>query len=285
MSIDSTNTGDNSDMFGAPIWERSAKKKMSFGKSRKTNTTAGPVERPMESPTHTPLTADAVATRPVTRPMTAPMTAQTRRVETIVPPEAVATEAPMFAAPIQRRTTTRKTSNTVPTGALVAGAVAVVAIGAGAWYALQPRGSDLQMETNPETSIAALEAAPPSSLTTGPATNTMTPPVTAPAAAPAATPTPQRTAEIRTRPAQIAAASAEEAGVNTSANLPEGPQPYASLNGGDGVGAAATAAEPMRITPPAPAATPAPAASPTTANPAPTMITPPAPATTSAPPL
>jgi Meckel syndrome type 1 protein len=243
-------------LFAAnPIWERSAKKKRGFGGSRRTASTAAAVG---------PVTAD---------PMTAPMTER----------EPLSSQT-MSAAPYTRTTTTRKKDAGVPAVAIAAGVIVLGGLAAAGWYATQPHDNGVAQLTPGAPGAGALA---PSTATTTTTLAANTPPpaaATAPAEAPKATKTttthttPMAAATPRVRPAARAVApSAAAAGVNASAALPDGPQPYSGAAAAPAPAAPATV-QSIPVTPPVEPAPAVSASSPTTttpATPAPEQATPP----------
>ena len=253
-------------MFAAtPVWDR-GKKKKGFGARKAAAaapTAASPsavapeprsfaAERDYEEPmaldrpvlTGTPVQPDPAGTEYAA--MGATMAAR----PTAAPEGDAALVAPLRRTEA-RRTVKRSGTSRAP-AAIAAGVVALGAVGAVGWYA--SRDNDGIPELAPGQPTTSNVAAAPLSPVDAP-------PVT-PAAAQtaAATPTPDRAAPApvrterrmaqapaRTRPA-AAAPSAGESGMNASTTtaLPDGPQPYSTLNPG--------AAPPAIIPAPAPAA-------------------------------
>lgn len=211
-------------MFAArPIWERGQKRRSSFG-ARKA--------APAEARSFAPAAATAGPSMNQERP-----------------------------ASRSRATRGSKMSGSA-TAAIAAGVVAVGALGAGAWFLASQDEGVPELAAGAVTTEVAAAPLPPS----------MTPP------APTALPEPktteswpaqvepprtmareERRTAARTRPA--AAPSAGDLAVNASATttLPEGPQPYTSLNPGSAPG---PVNPPMISIPPATSAAPAPSETP-----------------------
>lgn len=286
-----TNTDDESDgsLFAAtPVWER-GKKKRGFGRSRTAKpaasaaatgaavggaSTVPPEPRNFDEPSHVG-SSHMEATR----------AASLRDVDGDGDVDAARNGG--LVAPIGRRrdrtTTTRarKSSGMVP-AAVALGVLALGAVGVAGWYATS--GDDGVAELTPGTEIAASEplaATPPiadaTAMMDGTATASTAPAATGPAATASATteraqPTRVARASSRARPAAAAttttsAASATEAGIDASgtAELPEGPVAYSTLNPDSSATAApvipstpAISPPPLEATPAEPSATPAP---------------------------
>lgn len=228
--------------------------------------------RTFDAPRHEPASADLAMAGVTVDPMTTtrPMTQS----QTMAPRETIVSE-PMTAAPIERtHTTTTAKKGGVPAAAIAAGVVALGGLAAAGWYASQPKtevatitpGAPGEAVLAPGASSASTElaAAPPAPAMTAPAPMASTP---APAARRTTTTT-TRTAAVRTRPAPAAAASV--AGVDASATLPGGPQPYAATSSDTSATSPSTVNPAPAWTIPAapPPVEPAPATSATTETPA-----------------
>lgn len=229
MTMDLNNEGS---MFApTPVWERG-------GKKRRGATTVRPERATFAEPTDTATTRDMTAASTFgAATVAAPMGHEVYREERTVAPTAttdtMTSDAP-FTAP-RRTTTTRRAGP--PVGALVGGLAAIVALGAAGWYATQPHDSGVATLTPgaTESSQAALATAPMGGSTTTSTTTTV--PGASQAQLAATTPAPAVTTTRRTTATRVAvrapapttgATSAAEVGVDTSATLPQGPQPYAS---------------------------------------------------------
>lgn len=248
---DTSPSGADSPLFASqPIWERDRKRR-GFG-GRKTAAPAPPSEPRGASWEEPAMTLD----RPMERPATVTNTT-------------LAADEPR-AAPRGRsvRSSRAKASSGASPAMIAGGVAALLAVGAGGWYLTRPHDGvpDLApgRPTTSELATAPLTPVPPD-------VDAKTNPLPMRAeATPEASPPPaeRRVAQARVRPAARAAApSADAASSNASATLPDGPQPYSTLN---------PAAPPTQVTPPAPppaeAAPPAaiPQAPPPTETPPPT---------------
>ena len=214
MPIDTTVTTEDAPMFAAiPSWERNRKRR-GFGFSA-----------PRATRAVTPIMAEETLD-----PLDAPG-------DSFADPSTGAfATAPVYA----NRTAPRRTTG--PAMAVMAGLIAVVGLGAAAYYAAQPH----------DTGMAELTPGAPSTTTAAPSTLAMND-----AAAPAATthvssavnPARTTTTTTTTRTARArppASRSVDDAGVNASATLPEAPMAYTG-----------TAVNPAPVEAP-PAPTPAP---------------------------
>ncbi len=231
------------DTSDRPMVERSMQPQMDRSLDRPMSSvdSIGSMERPIE--------------RPIERPTVAPsvMASPTPEAET-------ATDAGMVA-PISRTRTVKERRNGASPAVITGGLAALAAVGAIGWYASRPPAGVPELAPgaiDSQVAVAPLTPATPPAAQV--AATTAAPPVTAPSrtAVARAAPARQDTSTARARPA---AASADGGGVNASATtaLPDGPQPYSTLNPG---ASPAAAAPPTIIVPPA--ATAAPAAIPQT---------------------
>lgn len=287
-------TDQEGQMFAAqPIWERNRKRK-GFG-GRKTASVAPAamvspeprtfaaerdyeepmaLDRPLNAPTDAPLAASmdaplgaATPAREYPRSEYAAMNAGTTTNSTLAADEPVGLAAPIGGTRNVRSVKSAK-SNSVAPAAIAAAVVGLGALGAAGWY--------MSRDTSGVPELAAGSTATESELAAAPLTPVdppaqiaanQTPPApvaTAPAATPrASVPVPRTTA--RARPA-TPARSASETGVNASASasttavLPDGPQPYSSVNPGTAPTAPTQVNPPLVSLPPsseAPAAVPA----------------------------
>jgi len=257
-SNDTPITDAQSDNFAAtPVWDR-GRKRRGFSGGRKVTPEARTFAAEPD-----PVAQDEML-------LDAPMTTTN---------STLAADEPM-AAPIGRTTAPRTVRSHASSGAsasVIAGAlIAVVAVGGVAWYATRDHSGGVPtLASAPESTTSQVAAAPAE-----PAAPAAQPMQMASNAAPA-TPAPlaERTPPRerimpahRARPA-TAARAAGETGVNasTTAALPDGPQPYSSVNPG-------AAPQPVNPTPPpstvqAPPATTAPAQT-APATPAPPPVQP-----------
>ena len=196
--------GQSALFVATPVWDRN-RKRSAFGGGAK----ASPEPRSFAPRDEAPMRS---APRPLER---ADADLRTRPVEP-------AAGAPMFAA----RTVKARNAGGVSTITLAAAAGAILVLGGAGWFAT--RNNDAIPELAPVPATTEIAAAPMASapLPVEVAANDTAPAPPAAQAAPArrAAPAP---ASARVRPA---AASAGETGVNVSATLPDGPQPYATLN-------------------------------------------------------
>lgn len=241
----------------SPVWERGRKRRGFSGRAAATSDTAGGVapEPRSFSPGPAPAARANEAPVPADRPMTTTTTTT------------AGTDAGLVA-PIGRRTETRKAAsrrdpgpNGAMAAALAAGVVAVGALGAGAWYLMGEEDGVPELAPGAvSTEVAAAPILPPAIDQTTPAA--VEPPLAEAAPPPAEAPRTLARREAnpapRARPA-AAAPDASAAGVNASTTvaLPEGPQPYNSLNP-----AAAPVNPPVLPIPPAAQASPAPVETP-----------------------
>lgn len=249
-----------------PIWERGNKRR-GFGGRR-----AAPAEAAPAAAAPAAITPSSTLTEePRTFAPEAyeePMTLDRRVGET---PSMHATEDPGLVAPIGPATTrVRKSGGFGP--AIAVGAVAAIALAAGGgWYMTRDRGgvpqlapgaTGAQMATAPMPPPAASVPLTPSPSETAAGAVTSLP-AAATAQAQSARTTTVRTerhmaSAARARPAasSAGAASATTGSVDTSATLPDAPQPYSSLNPGaapapvNPAPATAAPAQPMPTTPP-----------------------------------
>lgn len=193
------------------------------------------------------------ATQAVTEPRSLPPSA------TMTNSTLAADETPFAAAPaLATRTTRVKKAGPSPT--VIAMALgAVVVLGGVGFYALQPHGGVTALSPGqPTTSEVAVAPITPD---VDVATNTLPQPATA--AAPRIARPSVAAPSARIRSARAAAPSAEGNAANVSATLPDGPQPYSTVN--------PAAPAPIEAAPPVQEVTPAPAPS----EPAPETVTPP----------
>lgn len=278
-------------MFAAnPAWERGRKRKGLGGRkiSAAPAATAAAVE-PTSTITPEPRTFAAerdyeepmALDRPVARPVERPMTPDAAGTEysamgaTMASPRAAALETDSgMVAPIgrePRRTAARTHKSSAAPAAIAAGVAAVALVGAAGWYATQADDGIPELApgqpADTQVATAPLPQAPLPAETSATAPTTVNP--TAPpvrAQAPARAERRMAQAAPRTRPA-AAAPSASESGLNasTTTTLPDGPQPYSTLNPG---------AAPAPVNPPAPPVNQA-APAPTTEAPAAIPATPP----------
>lgn len=266
-----TPTNSEAPLFAAnPVWERRGKKR-GFG-ARKTAAPAASTAPQREvAPEPRSFASDP---RPTSAAAVAPAMA---RADAVTPSTPAAAQP--AAAPFNRTRAVKRSSG--PSPALIGGAVGAVALLAvGGWYASQPRDGGVPELTPGVVSeeLATAPVEPPEQLT---AANVL-PQRAAPAPmqiaqAPTQPPASRPAPPARTRPAD----SASDQGVNasTTATLPAGPQPYATLN----PGAEPAAVAPTQVNPPlAPAPAPLdtappviPSTPPIAPEPAPTPDTPP----------
>lgn len=207
-------------MFAAtPAWERNRKRR-GFGARKDAASPAtvvapeprsfaadGPLDRPMSAASaHTPLASDL--------------------------------DAPL-AAPIGRPTTARTTravkSNSAAPAVIAAAVVGLGALGAAGWWMSRDAGVPELAAGSTTSEVAAAPVMPMEPPMQMAVNEAAPPPMAAPAVeTPRAAPAPaERRAAPRVRPAATAAApSATSAGVNASTTtvLPDGPQPYSTLN-------------------------------------------------------
>jgi hypothetical protein len=248
-------------LFAAtPVWERGRKRRGLGGRKVAADRAAS---APAEERSFSPASAPAASNPSISTHEPSPSPDR--------PVESTTQAHDGLVAPIGRRTSPSRgtTRDTRPSGAITAtiaaGVVAVGALGAGAWYLMSEGDSVPELAPGSVTTeVAAAPILPP-------AADQATPLAVEPPLAPAATPpaeTPLTTARRdaapapRARPAAVAP-SAESAAQNASASvtLPEGPQPYASLNPGSAPAPAAVNPPVVNI-PPASEAAPAPAEAP-----------------------
>lgn len=286
-SSDKSVTEQEGVLFAQPVWERRSKKHGVFGRKTASTSSSGAIapeprsfaaERDDETLAQAPL---------IERPIEGayPLRDDYIRPEgagygaTTPPTTAVRIEDDTsLVAPIGRptaRTTGGGRSKSIAPAAIAAGVVTLGALGAVGWYASRGNDGVPELASGPTgEQVAAAPMAP--IVPAAPVTRDMSvnppsatsPRVTVPAASPVRT--------ARARPAAAAAPSAADTGVNasTTAALPEGPQPYSTLNPG--------ALPPAPVTPPAttasaPAPTEAPdaiAVTPPVETPAPTEAAP-----------
>lgn len=198
------------------------------------------------------------ATQAVTEPRSLPPSA------TMTNSTLAADETPFAAAPaLATRTTRVKKAGPSPT--VIAMALgAVVVLGGVGFYALQPHGGVTALSPGqPTTSEVAVAPITPD---VDVATNTLPQPATAAApriARPSVAAPSVAAPSARIRSARAAAPSAEGNAANVSATLPDGPQPYSTVN--------PAAPAPIEAAPPVQEVAPAPAPS----EPAPETVTPP----------
>jgi hypothetical protein len=295
-------TDQDSSMFAAqPIWERNQKKK-GFGRRRSASAAATAPVAPeprtfaAERDYDEPLALDTPVDSPLDRPLAStPVESELARTEyaAMNPSAATTTNSTLAAetaadaglvAPIgtdrSARSTAAPKSRGIAPAAIAAGVVALGALGATGWYMSRDRegvpeltpGSTTASEvaaapltpTNPPAQVAVNEASPPPAAATPPAAE---PPRTTVQARNTARTT------ARARPAASAPSAASSgANASTSAVLPDGPQPYSSVNPGT---TAPTQVNPPMVTLP-PTTTEAPAQVPSTP---PTLTQEPAPTT------
>ncbi|MBL8773946.1 MAG: hypothetical protein JNK30_21350 [Phenylobacterium sp.] len=268
-----------------PVWDRKRKRRGGFAAARPTESAvaaeprsfADPMaERPM-SPERDVSRADqttAYALGP------AAVTSTTPRAEPVTPrTETVHDTA--FAAPPPRSATGVKTAKSRGMGstAIAGAAVGVIALGAVGWFATRDNGEVPELTPGATTSEVAAAPlppvdAPPAVPVGGERAANILPERSPASAEPAAIARAPAAAPVRTARARPAAAAADTQGVPASASaaIPDGPQPYSTLN----PGAATTAVNPA----PAPSVETAPAAEPIPSTP-PTIT--PDPSTTTAP--
>lgn len=247
-------------MFAAnPVWDRSSRKRRVAGRDKR-NADAAPVA-PKVQPAPEPRSfaaRDDVLLTPVERTSISdagPAAAPART-----------TNSSMFA-PVDRsagRTTRVRKSGGIAPAAIAASAVAVVAVGAAGWWASRDAGG--VPELTPGSTVTEVAAAPmaPAAIPNAPPVQAVNPPTVAePAPSRMASAQPvraeRRAPAVRSRPA-AAATGADTVGVNTSATLPAGPQPYTTLNPDM---ASAPTAEPQTLTIPPVQAAPIPETPPT----------------------
>lgn len=288
-------------MFAAePVWDRASRKRRGLGGRRNARAAevapaatatvaeeprsfaADPMDAPMDLRRAEPMAGD----RPVadiydTTPSTLAAERDTYDTDT-------AGEPSLFT-PIGRATTTRTTRAKAAGGAapaaIAAGAIAVVALGATGWWMTRDATGVPELTPGATESQVAVAPLTPAPAPVAPPEMAVNPPAAPPAAAPerlaSAAPVraERRTPTVRTRPA--AAASAETAAVNASTTLPDGPQPYSSLN----PSATPAPVNPPTLAIPPAAAEPIPSTPPVAPDPAPTATdaTPATPDTTTPP--
>lgn len=210
--------GQSALFVATPVWDRN-RKRSAFG---------GAAKRPAESRSFA--AADDAPMRPALRPMGRPdADLRTRPVEP-------AADSPMFAA----RTAKARNAGGVSTITLAAAAGAILVLGGAGWFVT--RNNDTIPELAPAPATTEIATAPMASapLPVEVAANDAPPAPPVARAAPARRAAPAATS-ARVRPA---AASAGDTGVNVSATLPEGPQPYSARN---------PSAAPQPVAPTAPA--------------------------------
>ena len=214
-----------------PVWER-GKKKRGFGARKAAPSVATPEARPM--PTERTIAPE-------------PRTCAAETPTTMTHSTLAADEAPFAAEPAMATRTTRvKRSGPSPTViALALGAVVI--LGGVGFYAMQPHDGVTTLKPGePSAEVALAPIAPVATSEVNPATNTLRPTPATPAPAAKPTQVARQSApapSARVRPARAAAPSADASSSNVSATIPDGPQPYSSLN---------PAAAPTQVTPPAP---------------------------------
>jgi hypothetical protein len=290
-------------MFAAqPIWERRGRKRGGFGR-KAAPAAAAPTVSPeprsfaAERDYEEPMALDTPVDNPLDRPMAdRPMDRDYVRAEyapAAVP--AAASTLPEEAdsgmvAPIGRASTRAGAdrapkSKGIGPAAMAAAVVTVGALGAVGWYATRDNDGIPEIAPgSPTTSEIAAAPLPPVDMPPSPqvADTSVNPPnAVAPPRQTVRATAPVRTAQAtRTRPA-AAAPSAADTGVNTSAAIPAGPQPYSTLNPGATtpapVNPVVTPTPPTQAAPP-PTETPAPAptqATPPTEPEPETTVTPP----------
>jgi len=263
----SENGGDAPLFASQPIWERNRKRR-GFG-GRKTAapapSDAAPEPRSFDEPA---MTLNDPIDRPMAEPLNRPAT---------VTNTTLAADEPM-ATPIGRpaRTTRAKASSGASPAVIAGGLAALLVIGAGGWYLTRPHDGVPELAPGqPTTSEVATAPVTPEPGGVETATNTL--PQRTAAAKPAAPRAERQVAQqTRVRPAARAAAapSADASSSNASAVLPDGPQPYSSIN----------PAAPTQVTPPAPPPVQATPQSPPVQAPEPAQTAPAAPAPTETPP-
>lgn len=258
---DKSITEEEGVMFAAtPVWDRNRKRKGGFGRKAAPAAAASTVApEPRSFVERDDLALDA----PVQRPMADTYVRPDPVISRLAP--SAETDAGMVAAigrPSARTTRSAKSSSVAPI-ALAAGVVALGAIAGVGWYATQGDDGIPEMAPGGQTEMSAAPLPPVVTTPETPSEAAMA--VNLPnAAAPPRTTVPSapvRQAQARSRPAAAAAPSAGDTGVNASATLPAGPQPYSTLNPG--------ATPPAEVTPP-PAVAPTAPTPPTQAAPAPT---------------
>lgn len=279
MSMDHTHrqsdvsAPDTSDAMFAPtpVWDRSRKRSAGARKAARERTVA--VEPRSFAPSETPRTtsaplSDRIADRPTPRPAGSP-------------PEADGLFAPV-GRPVrterapERRVARDTRPNGAMTAAIAAGVVAVGAMGAGAWYLTADRDSVPELAPSMSTTeIAAAPVLPSAEAMSTPVANE---PPMAPSEPAAVEPAREMASRSSAAPAQTRpiAPSADTAAQNASAEvaLPDGPQPYTTLNPESAP--AASSATTLAI-PPVTEAAPAPAEAPAEFPATPPIATEPAP--------
>lgn len=190
-----------------PVWDRASRRKRSLGGRRATPIAASEPRTFADDASHTEINDDAPG---------------------------------MFAAADRRtgqRTTRGKASAGVAPAAFAAGAVALVALGATGWWMSRDASGIPELTPGSTTSEVAVAPLTPAPAPIAPPEMAVNPPsMSAVAEAPvrlaaAAPERVQRSAPaVRTRPAATTAPNAESSAVNASATLPDGPQPYTTLN-------------------------------------------------------
>jgi hypothetical protein len=232
MPIDSTITPDDTQMFAPiPSWERNRKRR-AFGASRPARVTTTTVA----DDTLDPLDAPA---------------------DTLTDSGGLFAGAPIYAT----RAPVRRSGGAAM--AIAAGLIAVGGLGAAAWYATQPHDSGMAQLTPGSTATTTTTVTP------GAMALNDAKPAAAPAThvssavnpAPRTTTTTTTTRIARARPAS--SRSADDAGVNASATLPQGPMPYT----GQAVNPAPAPAAAAPVE-----AAPAPSAAPVESAPAPAPV-------------
>jgi hypothetical protein len=278
-------------MFAAnPVWDRNSRKRRltSRGGRNAEVATSDPTAQPLREPrSFAQGSDDALASRPIARPAAA--TYASTYAATPTARAAEADDVSMFA-PVDRsakRSVKARSTGGVAPAAIAAGAVALVALGATGWWMSRDTGGVPEM--TPGSTVSEVAAAPlaPAAIPNAPPSQAVNPPPAAEAASSqmaAAEPmrAERRAPAVRTRPAVAVAPSADTAGVNASATLPAGPQPYTALNPD---AAPAPSAEPQTLTIPPVQASPIPSTPPTAPTEVPQVAdpTPAAPDTTTPP--
>jgi len=254
-SNDTPITDAQSDNFAAtPVWDR-GRKRRGFSGGRKVTPEARTFAAEPD-----PVAQDEMV-------LDAPMTTTN---------STLAADEPM-AAPIGRTTAPRTVRSHASSGAsasVIAGAlIAVVAVGGVAWYATRDHSGGVPtLASAPESTTSQVAAAPaePAAPAAAPPTQ-MASDAAPPPMAERAPPRERIAPAHRARPATTARA-AGETGVNasTTAALPDGPQPYSSVNPGAAPQPVNPAAPPNTVQGPPATTAPAPAqTAPTTPAPPP----------------
>jgi Meckel syndrome type 1 protein len=272
---DITTNGADAPLFAAqPVWERN-RKRSAFGGRKPAAKIVEPTPS-VVSPEPRSFAREEPAMM-LDDPMDRPISDRTATVtNTTLAAAPLAADEPL-AAPIGRpvRTTRAKASSGASPALIAGGVAALLVIGAGGWYLARPHDGVPELAPGqPTTSEVATAPVTPEPGGVETATNTL--PQRTAAAKPAAPRAERQVAQqTRVRPAARAAApSAEASSSNASAVLPDGPQPYSSIN----------PAAPTQVTPPAPPPVQATPQSPPVQAPEPAQTAPAAPAPTETPP-